>query len=86
MTLHPRNRDPFSSVDEGLCQTAFLQHDRHAEPTVHFFMGWFRDKALRPIPASGITVSVDYRFDSAAIPPPSLVVCQARDRVDRGEQ
>lgn len=85
-TLHPRNRDPFSAVDQGLCETAFLQHDRHAEPTVLFFMDWFREQALHPLPASGITVSVYSRFDSAAIPAPSLVVCQARNRVDRAEE
>ena len=75
--LQPRDRDPFTNVDAGLNPRAFLQHDRHADPSVRFFIDWFRGKGLlvRDLPAAGVVLTVRSRFDSADLPPDMLPIC-----------
>ena len=44
---------------------AYLEHDRHAAPTVEFFAAWFADRWLRPMPPGGFELHVYTRFDSS---------------------
>jgi hypothetical protein len=65
-------------VDEGEDPLAYLQHDVHAEPTVHFFLEWFRvkGKVLRELPVGGIRLTVFSRFDSAVGGRPVVQICE----------
>ena len=73
----PRSRDAFSGVDRGVDPRAFLEHDRHAEPTIRFFLGWFRQRGQlrRDLPSAGILLTVRSRFDSSVIPPDRGEIC-----------
>jgi hypothetical protein len=90
VALRPRRRCAATNVDEGEDPLAYLQHDVHAEPTVHFFLEWFRvkGKVLRELPVGGIRLTVFSRFDSAVGGRPVVQICerdvsQAPDRMVR---
>jgi hypothetical protein len=76
--LRPRRRCAATGVDQGEDPFAYLQHDVHAEPTVWFFLEWFRakGKVLRELPAGGIRVTVFSRFDSAIGGRPVVQICE----------
>ena len=48
--LRPRRRDPFTGVDEGEDNGAFLQQDLHAEPLFKHFLDHFEARAQAPLP------------------------------------
>ena len=54
---------------------AYLEHDRHAEAIVAFFMGWFARRRRMAIPAAGIELIVFSRFDSEQIPVARSRIC-----------
>ena len=56
---------------------AFLEHDRHAEATVAFFLRWFGGRCLRSLPDEGIELTVYSRVDSAALPAARRRICQS---------
>ena len=56
--------------------SAFLEHDRHAEPTVEFFMRWFNQRLLRELPDEGIELTVYSRVDSPTLPPATRRICR----------
>ena len=67
--LYPRNvhgrRDP----------GAFLEHDRHAQAIVEFFLGWFVERRGVGIPDAGIELIVFSRFDSDQVPVACTRIC-----------
>jgi hypothetical protein len=78
VALRPRRRCAATGVDEGEDPLAYLQHDVHAEPTVYFFLEWFRvkGKVLRELPVGGIRLTVFSRFDSAVGGRPVVQICE----------
>jgi hypothetical protein len=78
VALRPRRRCAATGVDEGEDPLAYLQHDVHAEPTVHFFLEWFRvrGKVLRELPVGGVRLTVFSRFDSAVGGRPVVQICE----------
>ena len=56
------------------CEGAFLFHDKHAEPTILFFMERFACR--RCLPRSGIEIVVHARSDSATLPRSTTRVCE----------
>ena len=54
---------------------AFLEHDRHAEATVAFFLRWFANRRLRDLPDEGIELTVYSRVDSDALPAARRRIC-----------
>ena len=69
--LRPRNLR--GAEDPG----AFLEHDRHAEATVDFFLRWFGNRRLRHLPDEGIDLTVYSRVDSDALPAARRRLCQS---------
>ena len=72
--LHPVDRD-----DNGVSKKAsmaYLEHDVHAEPSVHFLFRWFRLHQLlvenADIPEAGFKITVFSRADVADFIPPTV--------------
>ena len=71
--------------DPGLCprdlrgrpaERAYLEHDRHAGPTIDFFMSWFHTSAVRPLPAAGLRLVVFTRFDRGGVFAETVLLAQ----------
>ena len=54
---------------------AYLEHDRHAEAIVQFFMQRFQGRRCKAIPVEGIDLMVFSRFDSEQIPVARSRIC-----------
>ena len=72
MSLHP--------ADErgNPCEQAYLEHDKHAEPTVRYLYEssrkWKRDKG---IPENGFKLTVYSRADCEQLPPNVVHICRS---------
>ena len=64
---------------------AFLEHDRHAEASVQFFLRWFAGRCARELPDDGIELTVYSRFDSDTLPAATTRICR-RSGAGRAER
>ena len=55
---------------------AFLEHDRHAEASVEFFLRWFAGRFVQELPDDGIELTVYSRFDSETLPAATTRICR----------
>ena len=55
---------------------AFLEHDRHAEASVQFFLRWFAGRCVQELPDDGIELTVYSRFDSETLPAATTRICR----------
>ena len=55
---------------------AFLEHDRHAEASVKFFLRWFAGRCVQELPDGGIELTVYSRFDSDTLPAATTRICR----------
>ena len=67
-----RPRDLRGRDDPG----AFLEHDRHAEASIEFFLRWFAGRCVQELPDGGIELTVYSRFDSDALPAATTRICR----------
>ena len=71
--LVPRDMD--GRVDFG----GYLQHHRHAQPTLDFFIEWFACPEV-VLPSAGFRLVVHARSDDDETPPDEVVLCEGRGR------
>ncbi len=71
-TEGPRRRDPFTGVDDGDEDGAFLKHDVYAEPLFKLFLPHFGARLPAPFPMRAVHLLVYSRFDSDVLPPSEL--------------
>ena len=57
---------------------AFLEHDRHAQATVEFFLRWFAVRRVQELPDEGVELTVYSRFDSDTLPAARTRICERR--------
>ena len=55
---------------------AYLEHDRHAQASVEFFLRRFAARRLQDLPDEGIDLFVYSRFDSDALPVATTRICE----------
>ena len=55
---------------------AYLEHDRHAQASVEFFLRRFAARRLQDLPDEGIELIVYSRFDSDALPVATTRICE----------
>ena len=67
-----RPRDLRGRDDPG----AFLEHDRHAEASIEFFLRWFAGRCVQELPDGGIELTVYSRFDSDTLPAATTRICR----------
>ena len=67
---HPRN------LRGGDDPMACLEHDRHAEASVEFFLRWFAGRCVQELPDGGIELTVYSRFDSDTLPAATTRICR----------
>ena len=76
--LRPKN---YAGVED--CE-AYLEHDRHADEIVSFFMEWFEGVKKREIPHGGIVLTVYSRYDALEGYVLRLRICGGREGAERG--
>ena len=71
VNLHPA--DEFGNE----CRDAYLEHDKHAEPTVRYLCDWSGFwKREKCIPENGFKLTVYSRADCEQLPPNMVHICR----------